>query len=69
MRLLVLTALAAVLTACSEQPPTPSIYDGAVVVKICMDGSHIYRLKDGRYIEGGLGAREVENPATVCAAK
>lgn len=39
--------------------------DGAVIVRICNDGSYIYRLRDGRTV---TGTREVENIETVCGA-
>ena len=30
-------------------------WDGAVIVRICRDGTHIYRLKDGLLHTGGFG--------------
>ena len=30
-------------------------WDGAVIARICRDGTHIYRLKDGRLHTGGFG--------------
>lgn len=42
------------------------VWHGAVVVKICHDGTRIYRLSDGRLVTGGLGASEVSSP-DVCS--
>jgi uncharacterized lipoprotein YmbA len=57
------------LAGCGASEPEPSVYDGAVVVKICADGSRIFRLQDGRFVAGGWGAHLVDNPETVCAQK
>jgi len=62
-------ALAVALSACGEQKAETSIFDDAVIVKICADGSRIFRLNDGRFIAGGWGQRLVEDPQTVCAPK
>jgi hypothetical protein len=47
----------------------PDRWTGAVVVKVCRDGSPILRDKDGRHWlrRNGLVAYQVENPETVCA--
>lgn len=68
IRIVGIVLISSLLCSCGNQSE-PSVYDGAIVVKICMDGSHIYRLKDGRFWEGGLGSREVENAETVCATR
>jgi hypothetical protein len=48
----------------------PDRWTGAVVVKVCRDGSPILRNRDGRYWlrRNGLVAYQVENPETVCAS-
>ena len=58
-----ITALA--LSACGPSE-TQKRWDGAVVVKICRDGTFIYRLKDGQYRITGLASAVVEDPRTVC---
>ena len=40
-------------------------WDNAVVVKICRDGTYIYRLNNGHYYTGGF-PRRIENIDTVC---
>ena len=40
-------------------------WDGAVIVRICRDGSRVFRLRDGRTVAGSY---EVENVETVCGA-
>lgn len=60
---------ALLLVGCSASDPEPSVTDGAVIVKICIDGSRIFRLRDGRFMAGGWGGTLVDNPETVCAAK
>lgn len=41
-------------------------WDGAVVVKICRDGTRIYRLQSGELVTGGLVPGTVENAETIC---
>jgi hypothetical protein len=70
-RLWLLLSAALLLVGCSD-PEADALrakWDGAVIVKICVDGTRIYRLHDGRYFSGGIGSNEVENPGTVCASK
>jgi hypothetical protein len=40
-----------------------------VLVKVCIDGTHVFRHHDGRYFTGGLFPTRVENPQTVCQGK
>jgi len=44
-------------------------WDGAMVVRICVSGTYIYRLEDGSYVTGGWGSARVENPDTVCEGR
>lgn len=53
------------LTAC-EPSETEKYWAGTVVVRICRDGTNIYRLPDGRFFTGGY-PRLVERPETVCS--
>jgi hypothetical protein len=69
MKLAMAVLFALMLAGCGSSEPEPSVYDGAVVVKICVDGTRIYRLRDGRFVTGGWGASLVENAETVCAQK
>lgn len=54
------------LAGCEADDRIHAKWDGAVTVKICADGTHIYRLRDGTYNAGGF-VDPVENPNTVCA--
>ena len=60
--------LALLLTGCEDEHSRKldEQWRGAVLVKVCRDGTHIYRLSDGKHRTGGLGASWVENPETVC---
>lgn len=40
---------------------------GSSVVRICRDGTRIFKLKDGRYVTGVSYPQLVEDPDTVCA--
>lgn len=47
----------------------PDSYDRAVVIKICRDGSRIFRMQDGEFRTlrpGAFRGFKVENPETVC---
>lgn len=55
------------LAACGETE-SEKAWHGAMLVRICQDGTYIYRLKDGRFFTGGMGYR-VEDPTTVCVMK
>lgn len=39
---------------------------GRVIVKVCRDGSRVFRAPDGHHYVGGLGGARVDNPETVC---
>jgi hypothetical protein len=70
MRLLiVLTGL--ILSSCSD--PNAALksqrIQGAIIVRICADGTFIYRLRDGSFVTGGWGEQPVESPETVCQSK
>lgn len=72
MRVLILCVAMAVLSGCqteAERAATDAaqeLWRGAVVVKICRNGTHVYRLRDGRHFTGGLFNQSVDNPETVC---
>ncbi len=54
-------AACCVLFSCSDDEATK----GAVLVKVCRDGTHIYRLRDGSNVSGLL-LTPVEDLKTVC---
>lgn len=59
------------LTACGETPEEKAhreYHAAAVVVKICRDGTYIWKYPDGKYRTGGMG-HPVENPSTVCESR
>lgn len=41
-------------------------WGGAVLVRVCKDGTRVYRLRDGEHWTGGSGSSLVDNPATIC---
>jgi hypothetical protein len=66
MRWLVVAAL---LAGCSDDERARKLdeqWKGAVLVKVCRDGTYVYRLSDGKHRTGGLAAAYVDNPETVC---
>ena len=56
------------LTGCEDERSRKlqDRWDGAVLVRVCRDGTHIFRLNDGTHRTGGLSASPVENPEKVC---
>jgi hypothetical protein len=40
--------------------------EGRVLVKVCRDGTYVWRRRDGSHYVGGLGGGNVEDPNTVC---
>lgn len=69
MKWIVILSFGALLSSCSQEPAPPSVYDGAKLVKICTDGTRIYKLIDGRFVAGGWGIDFLDNPETICAAR
>lgn len=63
MARVVLAALL-LLTGCGDSAVTPGRWEGAVVVRICRDGSYIFRLRDGAYVDAY--AHPIEDPEKVC---
>ena len=43
-----------------------ALWENASVVRICPDGTRIWRLSDGSYSTGFLLGNRVENPNAVC---
>jgi hypothetical protein len=44
---IIVALMALMLAGCSDPPPHAS--DGASVARICRDGSHIFKYRDGTY--------------------
>lgn len=71
MRVLILFAAMAVLSGChsaeteAARKVAAEHWRDTPVVKICRDGTYIYRLRNGEHWTGGI-SRRVENPETVC---
>jgi len=55
--------LALLLTSCGEDPPNPS--DGATLLRVCRDGTRIWRYRDGS-IHAGPWGHHVEDADSVC---
>jgi hypothetical protein len=69
MKPLLALTLLALLTGCEDyerQRKLEEMWAKAVLVKVCIDGTRIYRLEGGLYVTGGWGTAIVENPETVC---
>ena len=60
--------LAMLLAGCDDERSRKlnEQWDGAVLVKVCRDGTYVYRLSDGEHRTGGLAAAYVDDPETVC---
>lgn len=67
----IVCTLFALLSGCGESAEYErlrTMWDGAVVVRICRSGTYIFRLKDGQFRTGGIASQPVENPENVCSA-
>lgn len=58
-------AISGISSEMDRQAATQKAWEGATVVKICRDGSTIYRLKSGEFRSPSRGI--VEDPMRVCA--
>lgn len=70
MKTIMLVGLALFLSGCGDSPEEiarKEYWNSGRLVKICRDGTRIYRMKDGRYFTGGLFPNLIEFPETVCA--
>jgi hypothetical protein len=59
--------LVALLVLCGCERQTTELerqWEGATILRVCRDGTHIFRLRDGTARNGWN--RLVENPDTVC---
>lgn len=70
MRVLIICAAMAVLSGCHQNDEAAAAsrarWNGAVVVKVCRNGTYIYRLPNGEHWTGDIGRQRVDNPETVC---
>lgn len=70
MNRLILCAAVLLLAGCHKDKETAEEKKWRAdtrLIKICRDGSHIFRMPDGTYRTGGLFSSRVENPETVCS--